>query len=430
MCHPKTGPLRKTRHPGGRSKANSIIGYINGIAPPNCLPDAPLASQLNTVMEQLLCSVCLDVLCQPLELPCRALVCTMCTVQLFRTFNCNDVKCPCCYSETPVIPSELKPAPPLVQALLSNVMVHCITCTRDMRAYGSQVLTRLADTSPDKIFSMPTKGTPKTFMQITKPRIPTHSASARTVKRRSMEMHLARDAISMGESSALLRRELDYLDEAEKQNLLQQAGIVCKIGPQDALAIKADLGVPWAKLRYLRRWLKASGVAISCEESMRDIAREVIGDNLNGEMAPFSFPAYDGGEESTTSSFTDYCIKLQKLQLMKAECAEAQDSLQGLEEVTTYVAICLGEKDPISADYIKQVKEKRQSVKAMESEINHATKVVEKGFKIQDGPFCAGLDNALQSFNVKRQQYFGGVFVGNHIHKTLMVNKLCMYSWL
>ena len=134
MCHPKIGPLRKTRHPGGRSKANSIIGYIKGIAPPNCLPDAPLASQLNTVMEQLLCSVCLDVLCQPLELPCRALVCTMCTVQLFRAFNCNDVKCPCCYSETPVIPSELKPAPPLVQALLSNAMVHCITCTRDMRA--------------------------------------------------------------------------------------------------------------------------------------------------------------------------------------------------------------------------------------------------------------------------------------------------------
>ena len=66
-------------------------------------------------------------------------------------------------------------------------------------------------------------------------------------------MHSARDAISMGESSALLRRELDYLDEAEKQKLLQQAGIVCNIGPQDALAIKADLGVPWAKLRYLRR---------------------------------------------------------------------------------------------------------------------------------------------------------------------------------
>ena len=58
---------------GGRSKASSIIGYIKGIAPPNCLPDAPLASQMNTVIEELLCPVCLDVLCQPLELPCIAL---------------------------------------------------------------------------------------------------------------------------------------------------------------------------------------------------------------------------------------------------------------------------------------------------------------------------------------------------------------------
>ena len=51
-------------------------------------------------------------------------------------------------------------------------------------------------------------------------------------------MHSARDAISTGESSALLRRELDYLDETEKHTLLQQARIVCRIGPQDALAIK------------------------------------------------------------------------------------------------------------------------------------------------------------------------------------------------
>ena len=28
-----------------------------------------------------------------------------------------------------------------------------------------------------------------------------------------------------------------------------------------------------------------------------------------------------------------------------------------------------------------------------------------------DGPFVKGLDEALQSFKVQRQQYFGGVFV-------------------
>ena len=33
-------------------------------------------------------------------------------------------------------------------------------------------------------------------------------------------MHSAKDAISTGESSALLRRELDYLDETEKHTLI------------------------------------------------------------------------------------------------------------------------------------------------------------------------------------------------------------------
>eukprot|EP00731_Ephydatia_muelleri_P031478 Em0022g992a len=46
------------------------------------------------------------------------------------------------------------------------------------------------------------------------------------------------------------------------------------------------------------------------------------------------------------------------------------------------------------------------------------TKVTSKEFALHDGPFVKGLDEALQSFKV---QYFGGVFVGNHIHKTLQV---------
>ena len=37
------------------------------------------------------------------------------------------------------------------------------------------------------------------------------------------------------------------------------------------------------------------------------------------------------------------------------------------------------------------------------------------------GPFVKGLDEALQSFNILRQQYLGGVLVGNHVYKTLQV---------
>ena len=39
----------------------------------------------------------------------------------------------------------------------------------------------------------------------------------------------------------------------------------------------------------------------------------------------------------------------------------------------------------------------------------------EKEFPLHDGPFVKGLDEALQSFQLHRQQYFGGVYVGNHI---------------
>ena len=42
------------------------------------------------------------------------------------------------------------------------------------------------------------------------------------------------------------------------------------------------------------------------------------------------------------------------------------------------------------------------------------------------GPFVKQLDEALQYFNIHRQQYLGGVLVGNHITK----NKICSKSVL
>ena len=51
-------------------------------------------------------------------------------------------------------------------------------------------------------------------------------------------------------------------------------------------------------------------------------------------------------------------------------------------------------------------------------EIINSTKVTDKEIA---GPFVKQLDEALQSFNIHRQQYLGGVLVGNHIHKTLQV---------
>lgn len=56
-----------------------------------------------------------------------------------------------------------------------------------------------------------------------------------------------------------------------------------------------------------------------------------------------------------------------------------------------------------------------------DAQITELNRVVKKGFKNQDGPFVKALDTALKSFKVERQAYYGGTFVGNHVHKCLKV---------
>ncbi len=48
---------------------------------------------------------------------------------------------------------------------------------------------------------------------------------------------------------------------------------------------------------------------------------------------------------------------------------------------------------------------------------------VNKRFSLKDVPFIKGVDAALQEFKVARQAYYGGTFVGNHVHRCLHVSK-------
>ena len=156
-------------------------------------------------------------------------------------------------------------------------------------------------------------------------------------------------------------------------------------------------------------------------------------------------------ESSSSSSFTKYAEELHKLQVAKAKLAEAQDAMVTLEEAITYIVIAHGEDSQITEFLMQQAEDMRQSVEKMvdksvikkalymtymltiitkhkqQEEIANTTKVTNKEFAAHDGPFVQGLDNALQSFGVHRQQYFGGTFVGNHIHKALKVRIVIKY---
>ena len=56
-----------------------------------------------------------------------------------------------------------------------------------------------------------------------------------------------------------------------------------------------------------------------------------------------------------------------------------------------------------------------------ENEIEEQMTIIQKGFSVGDGPFVHCLDKALSSFNVQRQAYYSGPFVGNHVHRCLKV---------
>ncbi len=40
----------------------------------------------------------------------------------------------------------------------------------------------------------------------------------------------------------------------------------------------------------------------------------------------------------------------------------------------------------------------------------------QKGLQRKDGPFVRSVESALASFQVHRQAYYSGTFVGNHVH--------------
>ena len=65
--------------------------------------------------------------------------------------------------------------------------------------------------------------------------------------------------------------------------------------------------------------------------------------------------------------------------------------------------------------------------------MNELDKVVKKKFSRSDGPFVKNLDKVLSSFHVERQAYYGGTFVGNHVHSCLKVHISLMkfvFTWI
>ena len=61
--------------------------------------------------------------------------------------------------------------------------------------------------------------------------------------------------------------------------------------------VKEENTMVYIYLNFNFRWLKHSGISFGSERKHHALCRELIGDNLEVELAPFSFKLADGGEE-------------------------------------------------------------------------------------------------------------------------------------
>ena len=107
MKRPKAGTVRQA----GISPS-TLIAHLQKIASPPAFlhePSPPLASVNNlSILEELKCAICANVLSQPLELMCSALVCTTCLTESIAASGA--VSCPCCSNDGPLLPTHDRPA--------------------------------------------------------------------------------------------------------------------------------------------------------------------------------------------------------------------------------------------------------------------------------------------------------------------------------
>ncbi|KAL5493985.1 hypothetical protein EMCRGX_G015248 [Ephydatia muelleri] len=339
--------------------------------------------QARTILEQLTCQVCLKILQQPLELLC---------------------------------------APDLILVLLNDILVLCVKCNREMKAHSYEghectscltaseertvagILKRAVSTSPDKT------GDSVTNLHVTLDRFKDQVEHLHGMKW-SDEM-----ATPLSIRGYATRRTLETIGSdhqhyvaagsirREAQKLLNSISLpifnipvsqVCPPGLHITLAI-------FTKLFHL--------LEAACHQLDLELALHIT---------DFTGPS---------SSFSKYSQELQNLSFLQAELEKAQQSHEELQNMATYMALVNGEKSPLAVNLIKQSAAKMKSVKALKAKVAKGIATVQKGFSEKEGPFVKQLDRALQLIGVQCQQYFGGAFVGNHVHKALKlpnVKTLC-----
>ncbi len=96
---------------------------------------------------------------------------------------------------------------------------------------------------------------PITLVQVANCRVRSSDASKWTLKRRTEGISRVRSITSGGDTTAQMVAEYKSLSKEERAKVLQEAGLPITIPTDHSLALKANLSIPWNKLRVIRRYI-------------------------------------------------------------------------------------------------------------------------------------------------------------------------------
>ena len=94
-------------------------------------------------------------------------------------------------------------------------------------------------------------------MRVTSLRIDSAGASRKTVRNRTEEVSHYRRMVSGDCGKEQLKDEMKVLDPDERKQLVESGAFATSavVSAENTLAFKADLQIPWNKLREMRRYV-------------------------------------------------------------------------------------------------------------------------------------------------------------------------------
>eukprot|EP00117_Sycon_ciliatum_P019771 scpid43167/ scgid17817/ len=113
---------------------------------------------------------------------------------------------------------------------------------------------------------------PIMWMKIPTASVSSSEGSSRVLRRRELTLQSISEVVCGGESGSASQRvhSTRVMSKESRESLLHDAGVLSeKPASGVGLAIKADLQLPWYKLRKLQRYLREFGVPLESEHASK-----------------------------------------------------------------------------------------------------------------------------------------------------------------